>query len=258
MLTPPAPIRRAAAYCRYAATVMSVARSPLSVVPMLVGRSEAPVDFRVGKLTLAARRMDLVAVTESAGGEYGFLRHITAADANPLILDLGANIGCFAATAFSIWPGAEVHSVEPSPDTFAVLSDNRRRHPRLAWHTHRLAIAAVDGTLAFLNHGPSTARQLSKSGADVTVMAQTLDGFLARVAAGRRVFVCKMDVEGAEHAIFGGELPALDLIDHFVLELHGPDDAAARATRERLSAAFPHVTTLPRSGSSKPLIHAWR
>jgi FkbM family methyltransferase len=243
---------------RYAATVMSAARSPLSVLPMLVARSEQPADFRVGPLTLAARRVDLVAVTESAGGEYAFLRDIAAADTQPLILDLGANIGCFAATAFSIWPGAEVHSVEPSPDTFAILSDNRRRHPRLAWHPHRLAIAAVDGTLAFHNHGPSTGRQLSTAGADITVMAQTLDGFVARVAAGRRVFLCKMDVEGAERAVFAGEVAALDLVDHFVLEVHGPDDAGARAIRERLSAAFPHVTTLPRRGSSKPLIHAWR
>jgi hypothetical protein len=77
------------------------------------------------------------------------------------------------------------------------------------------------------------------------------------VAKGRRVFLCKMDIEGAEVGVFNGSMHSLERIDHFIVEVHGPDDNAKLVT-EKLAAAFPVVERVPHRGSPKPMIHAWR
>ena len=206
---------------------------------------------------LHARRTDLTAVSEVAvDHEYSFVNALSP-PSDALIVDLGANIGCFAAAVFSMCPGAEVHSVEPSPDTFTLLQENRRRYPALCWQTHRLAIAHVSGFLPFRNDGPSTARSLASGGAGQPVRTETFDAFIGRIAGDRRIFLCKMDVEGAEVPIFAGTMRTLSRIDHFVVEIHGSGESADRV-RQRLAAAFPHLEAIARRTSSKPLIHAWR
>jgi FkbM family methyltransferase len=210
-------------------------------------------------MVLSARRADLTAISEIAiEGEYGFVTQWSFPGSGALILDIGANMGCFSALVFSTCPDAEVHSVEPSPDTFALLSENRARYPALRWHTHQSAIGAETGTSQFLNDGPSTARKLSPSTASgVLVETRTFDSFVTGVANGRRIFLCKVDIEGAEVPIFSGAMNTLAQIDHFIVEVHGPAANAALVT-DRLSATFPHVEAIQGRGSAKPMIHAWR
>ena len=43
---------------------------------------------------------------------------------NPVILDIGANIGSFAIWAYHRWPNCMVHCYEPLPDNFAMLEKN--------------------------------------------------------------------------------------------------------------------------------------
>jgi FkbM family methyltransferase len=247
------------AFCRHVGRLAGTTRNPLSLVPLfLMRRREWRSNFAVGGMTLAARRVDLLAVAEVASmDEYAFLRDLSFPGAKALVLDLGANIGCFAAAVFSVCPAAEVHSFEPSPDTFAVLADNRQRYPQLAWHTHRAAVAADDGIRLFDNGGSSTGRKLSAGGTGVAVRTRTLGGLIAHVARGRRVFLCKMDIEGAEMSVFAGALDILADIDHLVVEAHGTPEETS-LVEDRLAAEFPHVVRLPRHGSSKPLFHAWR
>ena len=44
----------------------------------------------------------------------------------PLVIDLGANIGAFAAFARERWPGAHVVCFEPHPENQAVLVENAK------------------------------------------------------------------------------------------------------------------------------------
>jgi FkbM family methyltransferase len=247
-------------FCRWLLGLLAAARNPLSVIPLLLFRRvERRVDFRVGRLVLSARRADLTAISETAiDDEYGFVKQLSFPESGALILDLGANMGCFSALVFSTCPDAEVHSVEPSPDTFALLSENRARYPTLHWYAHQSAIAADSGSLRFHNDGPSTARKLSPlTAGDVLVEAEAFDSFVTRVARSRRIFLCKMDIEGAEIPIFSGAMNTLPQINHFIVEVHGPAANAALVT-DRLSATFPHVQAIQGRRSAKPLIYAWR
>jgi FkbM family methyltransferase len=240
--------------------LLSIARNPPSVILLLLVRGiDWRNDFRVGNLVLTARRADLGAISEIAiEDEYGFVKRLPFPESGALILDIGANVGCFSALVLSTCPDAEVHSVEPSPDTFALLSENRARYPKLRWHTHQSAIAANNGTLRFQNDGPSTSRKLSPSTAGgLLVETEAFDSFVARVAQARRIFLCKMDIEGAEVSIFSKAINTLAQIDHFIVEVHGPAANTALVT-DRLSATFPHVEAISGRRGSKPMIHAWR
>ena len=91
----------------------------------------------------------------------------------------------------------------------------------------------------------------------MTVRAEAFDSFVTRVARGRRVFLCKMDIEGAEVPIFAGAMNILRQIDHFVVEVHGPA-ANVDLVSGRLLAAFPNLEMIPGRRASKPLFYAWR
>src|SRR5204863_6169236 len=43
---------------------------------------------------------------------------------NPVVLDIGADVGSFAAWASQRWPGCRIHCYEPLPSNFAVLQQN--------------------------------------------------------------------------------------------------------------------------------------
>ncbi|MGW8767442.1 FkbM family methyltransferase [Streptomyces sp. NPDC055815] len=62
----------------------------------------------------------------------------------PLILDIGANIGLFTLFALQRWPGAKVLSFEPAPDVFDTLRRNVE-HLHGA-HPHNLALGDTDQT----------------------------------------------------------------------------------------------------------------
>ena len=252
-------VRRRRVIGRAFVRLVGIAQNPLCVIRLLLRDLDWRGDFRIGRLVLSARGADIGAISDVAiEDEYGFVRALDFPSTSALILDLGANVGCFSALVLSTWPDSEVHSIEPSPDTFAILSENRERYPRLRWHTHRLAIAASSGTVLFHNEGPSTSRKLSPSATTgVAVEAEEFDSFVKRVAGQRRVFICKMDIEGAEVPIFAGPMDSLSQIDHFIVEVHGPAENA-KAAMDRLSAAFPHVEMVQGRRSSKPMIHAWR
>jgi FkbM family methyltransferase len=59
-------------------------------------------------------------VQKVLGGEYEVPYRAT----RPVILDVGANVGSFAAWALKRWPGAHVHCYEPLPENFALLKKN--------------------------------------------------------------------------------------------------------------------------------------
>jgi FkbM family methyltransferase len=54
------------------------------------------------------------------GGEYDVPYRATKS----VILDIGANVGSFAAWAIERWPGCYVHCYEPLPDNFLLLKRN--------------------------------------------------------------------------------------------------------------------------------------
>lgn len=152
------------------------------------------------------------------------------ADASPLaVLDLGANVGLFAASIFVVDPGASVVSFEPDPDNAALLRSSIAANPQLDWELVEACASNRAGEVAF-STGLFTGSRMDPGG-DRTLPA--LDVF---PYAAEATFV-KMDIEGAEWEIlgddrfseFGARVLALEYHEH-----RAPSGDPARHARAAL------------------------
>lgn len=134
------------------------------------------------------------------------------------MIDAGAFIGDTSAYFLSRFPDLRVWALEPNPSNFALACTNLARYGDRA-RVLPLALCAHEGTVHFSGDGPGGS--ISEGGYEVE--ATTIPALLAQIPRGR-VDLLKMDIEGAEMAVFaaGSEnwLPKVDLI---IVELHGPE-----------------------------------
>jgi FkbM family methyltransferase len=149
----------------------------------------------------------------------------------PLILDCGANIGASAVWFATRFPKATVVAVEPEPGNFAVLKQNAHSP---ALHAIHGAVASAPGRLGVLDPGLGTAgfrTTISQTpGALFEVRAYTLQELL-QLVPDAIPFILKVDIEGAEADLFGGDQEILDLFPVVIVELHDwmlPGSASSR------------------------------
>ncbi|HVG45417.1 MAG TPA: FkbM family methyltransferase, partial [Longimicrobium sp.] len=218
------------------------------------------------RVHLRALRMDMRPQDASAfdevvlGREYDFLRELFAdGEAPSTVLDLGANVGFFAAHLLDQWPDATVESVEAAPDTHALLEANRLANPGFRWRTHHLAVWSRDGEVTFPGAGTSTGRRVAPGpgAAGPVVPALTLDALVARVVpAAAPISILKVDVEGAEEAVLCATT-VLPRVERLVVELH-PALCDADRVLATIRGEFPWLHRVPGRASSKPLLVATR
>ena len=122
-------------------------------------------------------------------------RHIRASS---VVVDLGGNEGNFSRLMNARF-GCTCYTVEPMPALFAGLA----RGPKL--HAFNLAIAGENGPLTFFTSTDPTAGSLlhrpDVPDGQITVQGVTLDRFV-RDNNIKRIDLLKMDIEGAEVAVF--------------------------------------------------------
>ncbi len=190
--------------------------------------------------------------------EYGLSRFDLVGAA---VLDVGAHVGCFAHAAKS--RGAHlVHSYEPYPASFAVLTRNADRMKTVAM------LAAV-GVGAGKGRFPADVEVKHSGGWSVVpdptgpVDVLGLDDMILWLAASSedgRVNLLKIDVEGAEWGAFQGAL-RLDLVDAIVGEWHEYDRDGRVWKADDLRPLLPDfVVTIdpPAPGATWGLFHAVR
>jgi FkbM family methyltransferase len=157
------------------------------------------------------------------------------------VADVGANFGVYTKLLSTlVGDGGSVHSFEPIPLTFGLLSSNRAHLGPATLHLHQLAVSDEDtevameiplyetGTEAFYRSHIVKGSEANVDNPVVQVQCRRLDAILPD--AGVFSFL-KVDVEGHELACFRG---ALELVrrDHpalFVEVSGSPDEADSDA-----------------------------
>jgi FkbM family methyltransferase len=147
----------------------------------------------------------------------------------PVIFDVGAHVGETAARYRALFPGAWIHSFEPSPASVERLAAACRGDERV--EVHAAAVSDATGTSKLhLNRASVTNSLLASDGraenywglglldseGEVTVATLALDDF-CRDRRIEHVDVLKIDVQGAEYAVLAGakgllERHAIDVI----------------------------------------------
>jgi FkbM family methyltransferase len=144
-------------------------------------------------------------------------------------VDIGANVGAFA--LFAAFLGARrVIAYEPEQENFEYLLKNLEAHPalRAAIEPIRAAVWSHERELSMVSkHGGA---QVSEDMAhEPRVSARTLDDVF-RLHDIAECDVLKLDVEGAEYAIFGAaSIETQNRCRRIVLEFHpAPDEVFGR------------------------------
>lgn len=160
------------------------------------------------------------------------MRELISRD-QPVLFDVGANVGQTAATLRGLFPTAVLHCFEPFPDSYqqlavALSSDQNA-------HAYELALADRSGTASLtVNASPATNSLLPTdvqagtfwgegvcdTRSHIEVRLSTLDEFCARQNIDH-IDVLKLDVQGAEYAVLqgGSQALALQSIDIVYMEM---------------------------------------
>lgn len=123
----------------------------------------------------------------------------------PVLVDVGAHIGCFSVAFASARPAARVHCYEPTPSTGSYLRRNVDGNGLAERVTvHHEAVSAASGTLVMADNGTGSGHNgvlhLGEPGAaEIEVPSVGFDDVVRR--AGGEVDVLKMDAEGAEYDV---------------------------------------------------------
>jgi len=142
----------------------------------------------------------------------------------PIILDIGANVGAFALWAANRWPGATIYCYEPHPGTFELLKKTcASAHFHVTYS--KVGISDHDGK-AVIKSGPNNC------GAASIVMPYTgTKQFKIELMDAAKLpdaDILKMDTEGCEALILKrlidtNRLPKFKAV---MMETHGPADQA--------------------------------
>lgn len=174
------------------------------------------------------------------------------AAAEPVVLDLGGNIGLFGAYVLGRWPRARVTSFEPDPTNLPLIRHTiaaNRLHDR--WHVEPVAVSNAAGELPFVSGlfaesqlaGIERVTERDAEAAELekghTVNVPVVDLF----AQDHRAELMKMDIEGGEWPILTDPRLAELGARAVVLEWHadGAPEPDARAAALRLLAAAGYV-----------------
>jgi FkbM family methyltransferase len=120
---------------------------------------------------------------------------------NPVILDIGANIGSFAAWAIERWPGCSIHCYEPMPGTFELLRYNLRDLVGASVSLNNFAIGDPARTRLFLgknNCGEASFFDLGEQSSESVEVVTKAPDVLPKAE------ILKIDTEGSEIDILAG------------------------------------------------------
>lgn len=144
------------------------------------------------------------------------------------VIDIGANIGQFAAQARLDFPSAHIYSFEPLPDCYQRLVRSRAADPFFT--AFETAVSDVDGTLEFRRSSSSASSsllrmaQLHKQSFPTTagekvvrVKSRRLDEIAQTISFGEHVLL-KMDVQGAEDRVIKGGADTIARADVVIAE----------------------------------------
>jgi FkbM family methyltransferase len=132
-----------------------------------------------------------------------------------VILDIGANVGSFAAWAIGRWPGCFIHCYEPLPANFELLERNLGHLKGRTVSLNPFAVGDPMHTRLYLGKNNCGEASFFDLGEQTT---ESVDVQTKAPDVLPKAHILKIDAEGSEIDILTG-LPAIDF-DSILLEYH--------------------------------------
>jgi FkbM family methyltransferase len=153
--------------------------------------------------------------------QYELLPEFCAAE-NSYVVDVGGNVGFYAARQAARAYAGRVVVFEPSLSAFSRLRRNLAKNRLVNAVAVNVAVGASSGMVHFAERSRSiNSRMVEQASSDtVDVPCVTLDAELARLGI-NRVSILKIDTEGAERSVLAGATEIVPQTERVVVELHG-------------------------------------
>lgn len=206
--------------------------------------------------TFRFRSCDMPAIDETLiRGEYQFITPVFMSVDEPLVLDVGMNIGDFSIFAMAVNPNCLIVGVEADATTAALAVSNQPSQANCLWTVHHRA-AWRNNDQIYLETGPvSVSNRVSENG---RIPVQGIDlATLWSLLPREEVDVMKIDVEGAEEEFLFSQPELLDKVKHLIIEIHPLACSEARI-RSLLKQHFSCVEDISGRISSKSLLYCYR
>jgi FkbM family methyltransferase len=226
--------------------VFAQVENPLPLILDRLGlkRGIYTIQLRGGpRFELRSGTTDRYSVYETALREEGYFEFSTISPGDTVI-DIGANIGVFTVLAARlVGPTGRVISIEPHPETSAILRQNialnglsnaRVKQVGVSGNAGRMSLHTGDQPLfsSFMNE----VNGKTVGGRSEEVSVVTLSGLLAEEKI-EHVDFLKIDCEGSEYSIFDTAPTALwSKISHIVMEAHYADGRKTSELVQKLRA----------------------
>ncbi len=194
------------------------------------------LNFRNG-LNIACRGgtrdWDVVHELYFAGGYGRAMNFLKNLPGEPVVLDLGGNIGLFSLLAAQTHPAALVYAYEPGPPNYRMFEMNCLANPGLLKRIHLCKEAVAGQTRIaewlFDEQNPGGSGLFGRDGIKYQVQIRAFAEVLDSVA--NDIALVKIDIEGAEYEVLQSTPPELwKRIQAISLELHdSPDGKISQA-----------------------------
>lgn len=172
------------------------------------------------------RTSDLLVAKSCFEGEFDHLADCFDTDFDGVIVDAGGYIGTSALSLSRLFSKATIVTIEPSSSNFGILMENTKHEPRI--QAIKAALATEAGKTVWLqdrhvgNWGFSII-EMSKQDAEAeqieAVETISIDEIRARYPD-QPIGILKLDIEGAEKALFENAQEQLNSIPVIFAELH--------------------------------------
>lgn len=196
------------------------------------------VDARVFFQVLVAKEYD---ISHTAQGKELRRRYdsLVAHGTQPLIIDCGANIGLSGVWYARQFPEAKIIAIEPDHSNLEIASRNLAAYPN---------VTLVDGAVW---NTPSPLWIVNPDAEPWAFQVEEGDGPIAgftidQLSDGKPILIVKIDIEGAEKALFQSNTGWMDRTDLIAIELHDWLFPKAGTSRPFMTAiaGHPHEVTM--------------
>jgi len=166
------------------------------------------------------REYDLAGVPQFAHLKSDYDRALAAGE-TPLIVDCGANIGLASIWFARLFPQARIYSIEPDANNFAMLRSNTEAYANIVpvqaaiWDRHVAALSIVNPDAAASFYQVAESDEVKPD----SVPAYTMQEIMS-MAGTSRILLAKIDIEGAERALFRSNTNWLAETKALAIELH--------------------------------------
>lgn len=185
---------------------MDVAKTNLYLAINLMSKKILMSNIKIGKIQLSYDSVYATKIFLDTCYDFYIETHrLSILPKNPVIIDVGANIGQFMFAVKSFFPNSYVYSFEPDPDIYLHLEKNASQFSNTK--TFCTALSDKKGEEEFYRDKdfsvwsslvkPGSGRKFSK----IKVAMSTGDNMLSKI---KKIDLIKIDVEGAELEVLLG------------------------------------------------------